>query len=195
METSKIRLWTAALACTLLAACAGPMVVDSQVQSFSQITAAPAPATYRFERLLSQQVIQQPQLEAMADPALHQAGLRRDDANPKMAVQVSARVDRVVSPWAWGGPWGPHWGWGAGFHRRHAGFGMWSDWEEPWYHREVNVIVRDLATNKVVYETRAINEGPWGDSPRVIAALFQAAMQGFPNPPAGVRTVNVTVPG
>ncbi len=39
-------------------------------------------------------------MEALADPALHQAGLRRDDAQPRYAVQVGARVQRMHSPWA-----------------------------------------------------------------------------------------------
>ena len=51
--------WTrTALLCTpllLLGGCASTRLVDSDVQSFSQLRALPAPPTYRFERTLSQQ--------------------------------------------------------------------------------------------------------------------------------------------
>ena len=31
----------------------------------------------------------------------------------------------------------------------------------PWYVREVSVVLRELPSNKVVYETRARNDGPY----------------------------------
>jgi hypothetical protein len=180
----------------VLSGCASTYVLDSSVQSFSQLPAVPSPPTYRFDRLPSQQVANQAQIEAMADPALHQAGLRRDDANPRLAVQIGARLQEVISPWA--DPWGPRWGFGAGWARRHHGLG-WGfgalDLEPSWFHREVTLVIRDVATGRVVYETRAVNDGPWRDSARVLPAMFQAAMQGFPNPPSGPRRVDVQVPG
>lgn len=192
--------WLAAgamlVAAFVLAGCAS-YTLDNTVQSFSQLQGVPLPASYRFERLPSQQDPVQAQLEAMADPALFAAGLRRDDANPRYSVQVSARTAETLSPWAdpwdrygWGG-----WGWGGwGWRRRWgAGFGM--NYEPPWYHREVNVIVRELATNRVVYESRAISDGPYFDAAKVFPAMFQAAMQGFPNPPAGPRVVNIPIAG
>jgi hypothetical protein len=184
----------AAIALLLLSGCASTYTLDNQVQSFSQLTALPAPATYRFERLPSQQEPSQAQLEALADPALNQAGLKRDDANPRYSVQVSARLQLEVSPWA--DPWDRGWGWGGGFgwrhHHRGFGVGMWGPYDSPpWYHREVNVIVRDLGANRVVFESRAVNDGPWRESTYVLPAMFQAAMQGFPNPPPGPRTVNI----
>jgi hypothetical protein len=57
----------------------------------------------------------------------------------------------------------------------------------------VSVVVRDLGNQQVVYETRASNDGPWGDSRTVLPAMFEAAMQGFPNPPAGPRRVDIRV--
>jgi len=44
-----------------------------------------------------------------------------------------------------------------------------------------------------VYESRAISEGPYYDNAAILPAMFTAAMQGFPNPPAGPRQVNVVV--
>ncbi len=187
----------AALALLLLTGCASTYTLDNTVQSFSQIPALVQPATYRFERLPSQQSPEQQQLEDFADPALAAAGLRRDDANPRSSVQVSARVSEEISPFA--DPWGPYgnfgfggWGW-----HRHWGMGMGLGWGYPpepsWVRREVNVIVRDLSTNKVVYESRAINDGPYFNAPHVLPAMFSAAMQGFPNPPSGPRQVNIQI--
>lgn len=181
----------------LLAGCATGYVLDNTVQSFSNLPALPARTGYRFDRLPSQQSPAQAQLEAWADPALHAAGLRRDDASPQFTVQVTGALLPTLSPWAdpwlWGG------GWGMGFHHRGFGFGMggpWGPWgESPWYHREVGVIVRELPGNRVVFESHAVNDGPWLDNVAVFPAMFTAALQGFPNPPAGPRRVDIQVGG
>jgi len=188
----------AAATAALLGGCASSYKLDSTVQSFSGLPTLPATPTYRFERLPSQLGASQDQLEAIADPALFNAGLRRDDRAPAFSVLVSARVQRVVSPWAdpwygpgwggWRGPgyWGPRWG--------GPGFGMYSGMEQPWYAREVSVLVRDIASNKVVYESHANSDGPYLDNAAALGAMFAAAMQGFPNPPIGPRRVDVQIP-
>jgi hypothetical protein len=185
----------------LLSACASTYLLDNQVQSFSQLSGMPAQPSYRFERSLSQQVDPAQQaLEALADPALFKAGFRRDDAAPRYSVQVDARTERRLSPyadpywgpWGWGGGWGG--GWGVGFGGRHFGLGFSGPWpgaESYWFHREVSVTVRELASNRIVYETHAINDGPWFDNRSVLPAMFEAAMQGFPNPPQGPRRVDI----
>jgi hypothetical protein len=190
-------LGLAVAAVALLGGCATSYVVDNSVQSFSGLAALPAPATYRFERLPLQQAPVQAQLEAMADAALHQAGLRRDDANPRYSVQVAGGMQPIFSPWAdpwdrWGWGWG---GWGVGLHHHRFGVGFGAPFrpESVWYHREVSVVVRELASATVVFESRASNDGPWLDNTEVFPAMFQAAMQGFPNPPAGPRRVDVVV--
>ena len=173
----------AVLTTALLGGCAGTYLLDNTVQSFSSLAAPPAQPTYRFERLLSQQNPGHAELEKIADPALHKAGLRRDDANPRFSVQVAARIQRVVSPWA-----DPHeWGWGPGFRHRRLFGGM----ESPWFQREVTVVVRELPSNRTVFESRATNDGPSLDGNAVLGAMFDAALQGFPNPPAGPRQVNI----
>ncbi len=189
---------TALLACAaLLSGCASTYLLENSVQSFSGLAAGQslaAPPTYRFERLPSQAHPGQAQLEALADPALHRAGLRRDDASPRYSVQVSARLQRVLSPWA--DPWD---GWGPGpfgFHGPHGGlWGPFPRMESPWFQREVTVIVREIASNRVVYETRAANDGPWLDDRAVLPAMFDAALQGFPHPPAGPRRVDIRLGG
>ena len=193
MKRSVLRLLGLALAFSLLlSGCASTYVLDNTVQSFSGLAALPAQPTYRFERLPSQQAPAQAQLEGLADAALHKAGLRRDDANPRYSVQVTARLQPVLSPWA--DPWDI--GWGFGGRRRGFGFGFgsrFSTMESPWYHREVSIIIRELSSNKVVFESSAANDGPWSNSPAVFPAMFEAAMQGFPNPPTGPRQVNIQI--
>ncbi|HYF17926.1 MAG TPA: DUF4136 domain-containing protein [Ramlibacter sp.] len=194
----------AVCAAALLVGCATGYRLDNRVQSFSALPSVPANLTYRFERLPSQAGrATQDQLEALADPALFRAGLRRDDANPRFSVQVGARAQRVVSPWAdpfWD-PWGG-WGWGGhGLARRHAlGFGVGYGAplpmpEHTWFHREVSVVMRELPSNRVVYETSAVSDGPWIDQRVVLQAMFDAALQGFPNPPQGPRQVHVQIGG
>lgn len=208
--TRATRRWAGAawliLAATLLAGCGTGYRLDNTVQAFSGLPTLPPNPTFRFERLPSQQQLPgQAQLEGLADPALFRAGLRRDDAAPRYGVQVSARAQRMLSPWAdpWLDPWAPAYGWGWGGYGFHRGLGLgvgygaplFPRWEQPWYHREVAVIVRELASSRVVFESRATNDGPWMDNDTVIAAMFDAALQGFPNPPAGARRVDIQVGG
>ncbi len=184
------------LAALLLSGCATGYLLDNDVQSFSGLTALPAQPTYRFDRLPSQQSPAQAQLEAMADAALHKAGLGRDDAAPRYAVQIGAGLQRVLSPWA--GPWDGGWGWGGwgwGGHHGFGGMGAFGRMESPWYRRQVDVIIRELPSNRVVFESHAANDGPWLDDASVFPAMFEAALQGFPNPPAGPRRVDIQIGG
>jgi hypothetical protein len=208
------RLLAALVLIASLSGCATRWVVDSDVRSFSKIETVPAGSTYRFERLPSQQYDEaaQRQLEAMAAPALEGAGLRRDDAEPHFSALIGARVTAEVSPWAdpwfYGGPWwGPGWGpgprfggWGYGpgwYGRGWYGGGWWGPAfppPTPWYAREVSIVLRELPSNRVVYETHARNDGPYTASEAVLPVMFQAALQGFPNPPQGERRVNIEIP-
>lgn len=190
-----------------LAGCATSYVVDNNVQSYAKAPIPPG-ATYRFERLPSQQAndAAQTDLESLAEPSLAAAGLRRDDANARYAVQVSARSQLELSPWAdpwfdgpgWGPGWGPRWGVGLGYGRPGwYGGGWWGPGALPpnqtWYGREVSIVMRSLPDRQVVYETHARNNGPYPDTRRILPVMFHAALQGFPNPPQAVRRVDVTV--
>jgi len=176
----------------LLAACSGHYLLDNQVQTFSRLPATPAEPTYRHDRLPSQQGPAQAQLEAMADSALRKAGWRRDDTNARYTVQASAQLQRVVSPWGWqGGGW-------TGFGLAHHGVGVMAGlplMETPWHQRDVALIIRELPSNAVVYETHASNSGPWLDPGVAFPAMFDAALQGFPTPPAGPRRVDILLGG
>jgi probable phosphoglycerate mutase len=113
-----------------LAGCATSWVVDSDVKSFSSLGTVAPGATYRFDRLPSQQAdgARQESLEAMAGAALDKAGLRRDDARPQYTAQIGARVTAGLSPWAdpwlYNGPWGYGYG-GYGYYGRRWYGGGW----------------------------------------------------------------------
>ncbi|MET3497541.1 DUF4136 domain-containing protein [Variovorax boronicumulans] len=191
-----------ATAVATLSGCATSWVVDSDVKSFSSLATVPPGATYRFDRLPSQQAdtARQESLEAMAAAALDKVGLRRDDAKPQYSAQIGARVTAGLSPWA--DPWlvGGGWGYGGGYGR--YGYGGWYGGPaffppaaNPWYEREVSIVLREAGSNRVVYETRARNDGPYNASAAILPVMFQAALQGFPNPPQGERRVNIDLTG
>ena len=195
-----------ALALTVLTGCASMRLIDSDVVS---VAAAPPGmnlqgAKYRFERLPSQANNPEAGLaEQQAQAAMTAVGLVRDDANAQLSVMVGFSGNSYLAD-PWGRPLGPGWsphgsivigsGIGGGFGS-HIGLGMGMRFPPPThYRREVSLIMRDLKSGQVVYETRASHSGPWSDSLPIFATLFQAAMANFPNPPTGVRRVNIELP-
>ena len=106
------------LAAVLAAGCATVREVDSQVQSWSTLRALPVPPTYRLEKLPSQQSTDKAfaSIEALAHQALQRAGLQRDDAAARLAVQVSVRASQALPDWP---HYPPLWGWGPGWGGRY----------------------------------------------------------------------------
>lgn len=176
------------LAALWLSGCTGMRLVDSEVRSFASAPPVPAGARYRFERLPSQQADAAPQaqLEAMAQQALAKVGLQHDEAAASYNVQVSfgMRVD-PHSPW-----FPPENGWMPGWGR-HGTFPM---PEPPYYWRQVSLMLRDLRTQQLVYETHAAHDGPWADTAALLPAMLDAALQDFPNPPPGLRRISIEIP-
>jgi hypothetical protein len=178
-------------------------VVDNDVTSHArwQGPAAGPGSTYRFERLPSQQAggassfePGQDQLEALAQSALSKLGLVHYPQAALLVVQLSATT--VVQPGYSGGwPGFPSVSIGAGTAGSHIGmmFPI-TRYEPPLYIREVQLIIRDSRSHAVVYETRARHSGPWADGRALLPAMIDAALSGFPNPPAGPRRVNVQIP-
>jgi hypothetical protein len=187
-----------------LGGCAMPRMIDSDVQSFVTGSAPVRPASYRFERLPSQSdAAAQDPIEAMAAVALAKVGLTpaplvsgaiRGTAaaapSARYAVQVGVQTTPIVSPYAsahLGGLWGrrDHWG----------GFGLGLGMEPSWYRHAVHLLLRDSASGQPVYETSASFDGPWTDSGNLLPVILDAALQAYPNPPAGPRKVVIELPG
>lgn len=185
------------LAAVLLAGCSTTRTVEGDVQSHSRLTVATLPLGYRIERLPSQQGPEFDPIINMAAQALERAGLRPDAAQPQVLVQLGVQASSVprVDPWAtpaWG--WGPGWGaWGG-----HGGWGVRGVWRmgipTPLHRRAVSLLMRDARTQEVVYETSAVHEDVWTADPGIYGVLFDAALAGFPQPPAVRRQVRLPYP-
>jgi len=183
----------AGLAALLLGGCALPRMIDSEVESFVGAPAAVAGATYRFERLPSQQALgaAQNQTEALAEAALGRAGLVRDDAHARYSVQVGVKVLQFQPA-----------------PRRQPHFGgplvsangtLYTPapllaLEPPWYSHTVHFLMRDIASAQIAYETTASFDGPWSDSVNLLPTIMDAALQGYPNPPQGLHKVVIELP-
>ncbi|MBM3386407.1 MAG: DUF4136 domain-containing protein [Betaproteobacteria bacterium] len=191
----------ALLCAALLAGCATHRVVDSQVLAIANVPAGMAlqGASYRFERLPSQAANPEAGLaEQQAEQALAAVGLKRNDASARLSVQVGfLGTEYLADPWGRFGGWSPFGSvaigrgapWGSGI-----GVGMSMRMPPPpQYHREVSLVMRDLVSGQVVYETRASHDGPWSDAARIFSTLFQAALANFPTPPAGMQRVNIEI--
>lgn len=192
------RLALVALGATL-AGCASINSVTSEVSSFGEWPAGRAPGSYAFERLPSQQqrAADADALEAAARPALEKAGFKpaTDGTAPDVTVQVGARATRSDYG-AWNDPlW---WHGGFGYWRRGPWIGpSWSMSvyaSPPRFDREVALLIRDRATGKPLFESRASNEGGTRASPAVTTAMFQAALLDFPRTGLNPRRINVALP-
>jgi len=213
--------WALLALAALLAGCAGPLRVDNQVRSFAQWTeqetpsgpaATPsvpqAPQNYRFDRLPSQdqgsEGDAQDRLEALAAAELQALGWQAVDSGTSAPwrIQVSGSTQRLArAPWE--DPWDGyrshfHAGVGLGGYRRSGVGGLiWVPMlpppSPPYYLREVTVVIRDASTGRTVYETRAGHDGRWNSTPQLWSAMLRAALQDFPNPPAGPRRVDIEI--
>ena len=201
----------------LLGGCAGAIRLENDVRSYADWSAGaagestrPAPGDrYRFERRPSQlqsPSLQQEALEELARQALERVGLRAAPealpagaALPRWTVELGARSLRLpYAPWDMDRQGRFSMSVGVGHVSPHGsiGFGMplFPHSASPYYQREVSIVLREASSGRVVYETSAAHDGPWADSPTLWAALYDAALQGFPQPPAGARRVVTEVP-
>ena len=218
----KPRIWLRLATCFVvlagLSGCASVYRVDNQVESFARWSDAGAsaqatptvpapPQRYRFERLPSQLSGATGQSQDALEQWTHSllAPLGWTQAEPPEAVRWTVQVAGLStqSPYApWENPWERDgFGWmggiwlGAGNGHAHV---MWNPWPmhsmSPYYQRQVSLVIRESATGRVVYETRAAHDGRWNSTPALWQAMLSAALADFPNPPAGVRLVNLDLP-
>ena len=121
----------------VLAGCSGMRIVDSDVTAFSAwSTAPPLPGTtYRFERLPSQQNMQQDRLEEITRASLAKVGMVLDPQTARYSVQVMFNTQYLErfpdDGFLFGGP-GPFIGGPIGGYG--YGYGADSEPEElPWH--------------------------------------------------------------
>ena len=200
-------------AAAALAGCASMNTVDTSVATFGAWPANTAPGTYAFDRLPSQEKNPQRALavENAAAQALANAGFRpvAEGGKPAVMIQIGARTERFEqAPWDdpfwWGGPrrwgyrgwagygYGPYGPWGPyGYHR-----GVWAPFppEPDVYLHEVALLIRDTATGKALYETRASTDGYSSGGDRLLAAMFDASMKDFPRTNDKAHSVRVMLP-
>ena len=208
------RGWGAALlvAAVVLTGCAS-VTVDSEVNAFSKLSpTAVVNSSYRFEALPSQQIepARQAKVEGAAQIALQKVGLTRNDSAARYSVQIGVRSAEVLRG-AYSGYWDHGFGGFSGFGRFgdpywrssfygpgfYPGFGFHSPFypsATASYRHEVTLLLRDVASQQVVFETRAVHEGFWRDTERLLPALLEAALRDFPNPPRGARQIEVPLP-
>ena len=197
MKTVLMVTLTAAL---LLAGCSGMRIVDSDVNAFATTTPITLPASYRFERLPSQQAMatQSEAIEALVQAELEKVGLRRDDVAPLYSVTFDTRVFRdPQAPWddprylaGFSTPYPVITRYGTVMHYP----ALTLRFDFPYYRREVSLLVRRLGDGKLVFESRAGHDGRWPDDERVLPATFEAALRDFPSPPPGLRRIDIEVP-
>jgi len=195
-------------AAATLAGCSTTRLVDSDVQSFSSLPTIPAGATYRFERLPSQETmpVQQNMLEGVAQQSLERVGLKHDEASARYTVQVALQAQRRVEYDPFGPGFGPGFGgfggFGPGWRRGgyYGGFGGYYGYpysrfpDRVIYAQQVGLTVRDTASGRIVYETHAAHDSLYPADTQVLTVMLDSALYGFPNAPAGVRRVNVEIP-
>jgi hypothetical protein len=207
----------------VLSACSGMRLVDSQVSAASTLsdTSVLKGARYRFEQtpLQTPQQTQPPTLLPapqaaqatplrqsaalydLAEQALGEAGLVRDDANAAYTFIIGVRVtpylvDSTGRPYNGLYPYGGFstvWGLG-GWRSSGYGWGIGGRFPPATHYRhELSLLMRDVRSGALVYETQAMHDGPWNDTHNILAAMFKAALKDFPEQGRGTRRVDIEI--
>lgn len=195
----------------LVGCASGPTTYTASVQSYSSMANVQLPTTYRIQ-LLPSQISNQDSfavIENAASNALNNVGLQKaaDPTQAHLVVQIDAIS--VVDPsapgynpalygppgmygWGFGHPWAPG-PWGAGPWGGPGPY-MWTPAVSfPIIHRSVNLVMRNAKTQGIVYETSAQYNDMQSNDPQIWGILFASALNGFPNPPQGVRQVQTVI--
>lgn len=208
-----LKSWTLALATAclaLLSGCNSMRIIESQVQTSVQWPASVVPSAssvlnlYRLERLPADvNNLQAGWAEVELEAAMKPFGWTRNDIDAHYIVWIGVRAAEFIAD-PWGRPVrGPgnsqvHLSIGSGY-RPHGmglgwGFGMRQGFPPPaGYAQEVSIIIRDLKSSQVVYQTKATHDGPWADHQTILRVMITAALQGFPNPSVLNRRVDTAI--
>ena len=204
MKRSIQAIFSVAVMALFMVGCSTTRVLENEVTAFYNWNAAPpTPGTaYRFERLPSQQVIgaQQDYVEERARTALAKVGMQMNPATARYSVQVRVStqvIERLPNDGAGYDGFGfatPGVFLGGGSQGAAFGLSFPMRFSEPYYRRELTLLMSDLGTHQVVFETRALSDGVQGETLSVLSAMLDAALRGFPQPPPGLYRVNVQIP-
>ncbi len=184
-------------AALLLSGCAALKTISPEVRSFGSWPEGRAAGTYAFERLPSQQqpLSRAAQWEQAAAPALAKAGfkLAADPTKADVIVALGVRVGiSDADPWSdplWYRWNAPLYAWRFGMPpRSHPLF------IERRYEREVGVLMRDRVSGQPIFEARASHDGATRGDDALMAALFEAALAGFPKAQPEARFVPIQLP-
>ena len=204
MKRSISAIFSVAVMALFMVGCSTTRVLENEVTAFYNWNAAPpTPGTaYRFERLPSQQVIgaQQDYVEERARTALAKVGMQMNPATARYSVQVRVST-QVIERLPYDGAGYDGFGFatpgvflGGGSQGAAFGLSFPMRFSEPYYRRELTLLMSDLGTHQVVYETRALSDGVQGETLSVLSAMLDAALRGFPQPPPGSYRINVQIP-
>ena len=175
-----------------LGGCATTRIIDSEVRSFAGSTAPNNLASYRFERLPSQdlQAKAQEQLETIAQPLLESVGLRKADTAPQYALQMTATVQAIQNP-TYSTTWRRQRLMDRDGLMRFPSMGLML--EPPWHLYSVSLLLRDIATSQTVFESTAQHVGPWSDTQQLLPAVIRAALSDYPRAQPQPHTVFIEV--
>ena len=204
MKRSISAIFSVAVMALFMVGCSTTRVLENEVTAFYNWNAAPpTPGTaYRFERLPSQQVIgaQQDYVEERARTALAKVGMQMNPATARYSVQVRVST-QVIERLPYDGAGYDGFGFATpgvflsgGSQGAAYGQSFPMRFSEPYYRRELTLLMSDLGTHQVVFETRALSDGVQGETLSVLSAMLDAALRGFPQPPPGPYRVNVQIP-
>ena len=204
MKQALAAIFSVATLAFFMTGCSTVQVVESDVTAFYRWTAAPpGPGTpYRFERLPSQQVVgaQQDTVEGLARTALARVGMELNPAAARYSIEVMVAT-QVIERVHYNGVGYDGFGFPApgvflGGGNRGAALGMSFPmlYSDPYYRRELTLLMRDLGSGQVVFETHASSDGVQYETLAVLSAMLDAALNGFPQPPAGPRRINIQIP-
>ena len=193
-----------------MAGCSSVRLIETDVTAFPKWnTAPPGPGTaYRFERLPSQQApeAQQNAIEALATTALAKVGMVLNPSLARYSVQVVLNRQSVDRQPYYGGGYGGYGGFGgyglgspgvflgAGNMGGSMGLSFPMQLSAPYLKRDLTILMRELRTTQVVFESRALHDGVGRDDLIVLPAMLDSALRGFPEPPPGTRRINVEIP-
>lgn len=201
-RTGRRRLLQAVAAVSALGWLAGCTTLDQvsvDVSTYGAWPSGRAPGHFAFERLPSQAQAgaAQDQLEAAAAAALERVGFSRaaDAAQADVLVQFGTRQGKVIDP-------PPTFSWGLGVGMpigRRSSFGWGMHTGPGWYgdrvrdYRELGLLLLDRTSHQVLVEVQARHESRYGVGD-LSEVMFDAALSGFPDLPAGERRVTVPLP-